>query len=284
MNFADFGLGTWHPRGGMYQIIKGMESLALELGVSINLNHPVEKIVVDDNNTVTGLISNNVFIESDIVLSGADYHHSETLLDAKFRQYSESYWDKKTFAPSSLLFYIGIDKKIKNVEHHNLFFDADFEKHAVEIYDTPQWPTEPLFYVNVPSKTDSSMAPEGCDAVFILMPIATNIKDTPELRTTYLKKIIERFEEKTQQSIQNNIIFKESFCVNDFKSEYNSYKGNAYGMAMTLLQTAFLRPKLKSKKVNNLYFTGQLTVPGPGVPPSLISGKIAAELIQKTRV
>ena len=128
------------------------------------------------------------------------------------------------------------------------------------------------------------MAPEGCDAVFILMPIATNIKDTPELRTTYLKKIIERFEEKTQQSIQNNIIFKESFCVNDFKSEYNSYKGNAYGMAMTLLQTAFLRPKLISKKVNNLYFTGQLTVPGPGVPPSLISGKIAAELIQKTRV
>ena len=284
MNFADFGLGTWHPRGGMYQVIKGMESLALELGVSINLNHPVEKIVVDDHNTVTGLISNNVFIESDIVLSGADYHHSETLLDPRFRQYSESYWDKKTFAPSSLLFYIGIDKKIKNAEHHNLFFDADFEKHAVEIYDTPQWPTEPLFYVNVPSKTDSSMAPEGCDAVFILMPIATNIKDTPELRTTYLKKIIERFEEKTQQSIQNNIIFKESFCVNDFKSEYNSYKGNAYGMAMTLLQTAFLRPKLKSKKVNNLYFTGQLTVPGPGVPPSLISGKIAAELIQKTRV
>ena len=128
------------------------------------------------------------------------------------------------------------------------------------------------------------MAPEGCDALFILMPIATNIEDTPELRNTYLKKIIQRFEQKTQQSIQNNIIFKESFCVNDFKSEYNSYKGNAYGMAMTLLQTAFLRPKLKSSKVKNLYFTGQLTVPGPGVPPSLISGKIVAELIQKTRV
>jgi phytoene desaturase len=283
MNFADFGLGTWHPKGGMYQVIKGMESLAIELGVSINLNHPVEKIVVE-NNSITGLISNNIFIESDIVLSGADYHHSETLLDLKFRQYTEAYWDKKTFAPSSLLFYIGIDKKLENIEHHNLFFDADFEKHAVEIYDDPKWPTQPLFYVNVPSKTDPSMAPDGCDAVFILMPIATNIEDTPELRNTYLKKIIQRFEQKTQQSIQNNIIFKESFCVDDFKSEYNSYKGNAYGMAMTLLQTAFLRPKLKSNKVKNLYFTGQLTVPGPGVPPSLISGKIVAELIQKTRV
>lgn len=283
MNFADFGLGTWHPKGGMYQVIKGMESLAIELGVLINLNHPVEKIVVE-NNSITGLISNNIFIESDIVLSGADYHHSETLLDLKFRQYTETYWDKKTFAPSSLLFYIGIDKKLENIEHHNLFFDADFEKHAVEIYDDPKWPTQPLFYVNVPSKTDPSMAPDGCDAVFILMPIATNIEDTPELRNTYLKKIIQRFEQKTQQSIQNNIIFKESFCVDDFKSEYNSYKGNAYGMAMTLLQTAFLRPKLKSNKVKNLYFTGQLTVPGPGVPPSLISGKIVAELIQKTRV
>jgi phytoene desaturase len=217
------------------------------------------------------------------VLSGADYHHSETLLDSKYRQHTEAYWDKKIFAPSSLLFYIGLDKKLENIEHHNLFFDADFEKHAIEIYDNPKWTTHPLFYVNVPSKTDSSMAPEGCDALFILMPIATNIEDNPELRNTYLKKIIKRFEQKTQQSIQNNIIFKESFCVNDFKSEYNSYKGNAYGMAMTLLQTAFLRPKLKSKKVKNLYFTGQLTVPGPGVPPSLISGKITAELIQKIR-
>jgi phytoene desaturase len=255
-----------------------MESLAIELGVVINTNHPVEKIIVE-NNSVTGLIIKNTFIESDIVLSGADYHHSETLLENKFRQHTEAYWDKKVFAPSSLLFYIGIDKKLKNTEHHNLFFDADFEKHAIEIYDDPKWPSHPLFYVNVPSKSDPSMAPEGCDAMFILMPIATNIEDTPVLRNNYLQIILKRFEQKTDQSIQNNIIFSESFCVKDFKSEYNSYKGNAYGMAMTLLQTAFLRPKLKSSKVDNLYFTGQLTVPGPGVPPSLISGKLTSELI-----
>ena len=280
MNYADFGLGTWHPRGGMYEIIKAMEALALELGVKIYTNHPVDKIVVEKN-TVSGIVTKNVFIESDIVLSGADYHHSETLLDPVHRQHSEAYWDKKVFAPSSLLFYIGLDKKLKNVEHHNLFFDADFEKHAEEIYDDPKWPSHPLFYANVPSKTDPSMAPESCEALFILMPIAPNIEDTPELRSHYLEKIIERFEEKTKQSIQNNIIFNNSFCVEDFKSEYNSYKGNAYGMAMTLLQTAFLRPKLKSKKVENLFFTGQLTVPGPGVPPALISGKLVAGLIAK---
>jgi phytoene desaturase len=280
MNYADFGLGTWHPRGGMYEIIKGMEALAIELGVQIHTNHPVDKIVVEKG-IVNGIVTKNVFIESDIVLSGADYHHSETLLDSEYRQHSEAYWDKKVFAPSSLLFYIGLDKKLKNTEHHNLFFDADFEKHAEEIYDDPKWPSHPLFYANVPSKTDPSMAPKGCEALFILMPIAPNIEDTPELRTRYLGKIIERFEEKTKQSIQNNIIFKDSLCVEDFKSEYNSYKGNAYGMAMTLLQTAFLRPKLKSNKVKNLFFTGQLTVPGPGVPPSLISGKLTSELIQK---
>ena len=280
MNFADFGLGTWHPRGGMYEIIKGMEALAIELGVKIHTNHTIDKIVVE-NATVMGVETKGALIKSDIVLSGADYHHSETLLDIKYRQYSEAYWDKKIFAPSSLLFYVGIDKKIKNAEHHNLFFDANFETHAEEIYDNPKWPSRPLFYVNIPSKTDPSMAPEGCDALFILIPIAPGIKDTSNLRNHYLKNIIKRFEEKTEQSIQNNIIFKESFCVEDFKSEYNSYKGNAYGMAMTLFQTAFLRPKLKSSKVKNLYFTGQLTVPGPGVPPSLISGKLAAQLIQK---
>ena len=278
MNFADFGLGTWHPRGGMYEIIKAMEALAIELGVSIYTNHSVEKIVVE-NNSVTGLLSKNIYRKSDIVLSGADYHHSETLLDSKYRQHSEAYWNKKVFAPSSLLFYIGVDKKLKNVEHHNLFFDADFEKHAEEIYDDPKWPSHPLFYVNIPSKTDPSMAPNGCDALFILMPVAANVVDTSEIRSHYLQKIIERFEEKTEQKIQNNIIFKESFCVDDFKSEYNSYKGNAYGMAMTLSQIAFLRPKLKSHKVDQLYFTGQLTVPGPGVPPSLISGKLVADLI-----
>ena len=280
MNFADFGLGTWHPRGGMYEIIKGIESLATELGVKIYTNCAINKIVVE-NDAVLGVETKGDLIKSDIVISGADYHHSETLLDIKYRQYSETYWGKKVFAPSSLLFYIGVNKKLKNIEHHNLFFDADFEKHAEEIYDKPKWPSHPLFYVNIPSKTDPSMAPEDCDALFILIPIAPGLEDNDKHRNYYLEHVLKRFEEKTEQSIQNNIIFKESFCVEDFKSEYNSYKGNAYGMAMTLLQTAFLRPKLKSSKVKNLYFTGQLTVPGPGVPPSLISGKLTAELIQK---
>ena len=238
------------------------------------------KINVENGKSV-GLTVNGKVINSDIVLSGADYHHSETLLDQNYRQYSESYWKKRTFAPSSLLFYVGFNKKLKKIEHHNLFFDTSFENHAEEIYDDPKWPKNPLFYVNFPSVTDASMAPEGCETGFFLIPIAPGLEDTPELRQQYFDIIINRFEHLTHQNVQDHIRFKESFCVNDFVSEYNSYKGNAYGMANTLKQTAFLRPKLKSKKVEGLYFTGQLTVPGPGVPPSLISGKLVAELIHK---
>ena len=280
MNFADFGLGTWHPKNGMYSVILAMEKLAKELGVTIHTNSNIEKINVE-NGTATAIIVNGETVYGDIILSGADYHHSESLLDEKHRAYSEKYWENRTFAPSSLLFYVGFDKKIENVEHHSLFFDVDFDVHAADIYDAPKWPDEPLFYASFPSKTDSNAAPDGKEAGIFLIPLAPGLDDTPVLRELYFEKIITRFENLTQQTVNKNIIFKESFCVNDFIKDYNSYKGNAYGLANTLLQTAFLRPKLKSKKVKNLYFTGQLTVPGPGVPPALISGKLVAELIQK---
>ncbi len=278
MNFADFGLGTWHPDKGMYSVVEGMVKLAKELGVTFHLNENVEEILVENKKAV-GIISNGKKHNADVVISGADYHHSETLLQPEYRAYSEAYWDKKTFAPSSLLFFIGMDKKVKNVSHHTLFFDVDFDAHAADIYDHPKWPKEPLFYANFPSITDASMAPKGKEACFLLIPIAPGLEDTPALRKKYFDIVIDRLESLTDQSIRDSILFTESFCVNDFVEQYNSYKGNAYGMANTLLQTAFLRPKLKSKKVDNLYFTGQLTVPGPGVPPSLISGKLVANLV-----
>ncbi|KIC00912.1 phytoene dehydrogenase [Flavobacterium sp. JRM] len=281
MNYADFGMGTWHPKTGMFDVVRGIESLAKELGVTFKTNSSIDKIIVQ-NNIATSLIINDEIITSDIVLSGADYQHTETLLSKEYRVYSDKYWESRVFAPSSLLFYVGFDKKIQSISHHALFFDVDFEQHAMDIYDDPKWPEAPLFYANFPSVTDKTTAPEGMETGFFLIPLAPGIEDTEVLREEYFDKIISRFETVTQQSIKNNIIFKKSFCKNDFIEDYNAYKGNAYGMANTLLQTAFLRPKLKSKKVKNLYFTGQLTVPGPGVPPALISGKLVSELINKS--
>jgi phytoene desaturase len=217
----------------------------------------------------------------DLLVSGADYAHTEQLLPEKNRMYKESYWEKKVMAPSALLFYVAIDKKLENVEHHSLFFDVPFDEHAREIYDEPSWPKEPLFYASFPSITDDTIAPKGKEAAIFLIPLAPDLEDTQELREAYFDIILTRLEKMSGQEIRSSILFKESYCVQDFKDDYNSYKGNAYGMANTLLQTAVLRPKLRSKKLKNLYYTGQLTVPGPGVPPSLISGKLVADLLIK---
>jgi phytoene desaturase len=280
MNYADFVLGTWYPKGGMFSVVEGIISLAESLGVKFHNNADVEKINTN-NNKVVSLKIDGVDHAFDIVVSGADYHHTETLLDQKHRAYSEAYWSKKTMAPSALLFYVGFDKKIKDVLHHSLFFDTSFDQHAVDIYDEPKWPENPLFYASFPSITELELAPEGKEAAIFLIPLAPDLEDTEELRDIYFNKIITRLEENIDQKLKDAVIFKESFCVNDFKADYNSYKGNAYGMANTLMQTAFLRPKIKSSKVENLYFTGQLTVPGPGVPPALISGKLVSDLITK---
>lgn len=278
MNWADFGLGTWHPVGGMYKVVEAMIQLAQKLGVEIQTEQNVEKIITEKGQ-VKGLIINGVEKRSNIVLSGADYQFTESLLNKKDRMYSNKYWQSRTFAPSALLYFIAINKKLKNIAHHTLFFDADFEKHAEEIYGTPKWPENPLFYASFPSQTDASFAPKGQEAATILIPLAPDLEDTATLREKYLKMVVTRFEKLTGQEIEKDIIFTKSYCVNDFKKDYNAYKGNAYGLANILTQTAFLRPKIKSKKVKNLFFTGQLTVPGPGVPPSLISGKIAAHQI-----
>lgn len=281
MNYADMVLGTWHPIGGMYKIVESMVKLGQSLGVKYHLNSEVQSIQVDSEKNINSLTINGENISTKLVLSSADYVHTESLLPQKYKQYSDEYWSKKTFAPSALLFYVGFNRSIPNVKHHSLFFDTDFEKHAEEIYDTKKWPSDPLFYASFPSKTDSTIHPEGTEMGIFLIPLATGLTDTKELREFYFNKICKRLESITKIDMQSSILFKESFCVNNFTKDYNSYKGNAYGLANTLLQTHILRPKLKSKTINNLYFTGQLTVPGPGVPPAIISGNIVSKLINK---
>ncbi len=277
MNYADMVLGTWYPKGGMYSVVQGFEKLAVEQGVEFFYDHSVDKIEVL-NGKVTGLHANNKFFEADVLISGADYHHAETLLDGKYRNYSEKYWEKRVFAPSALIFYVGFDKKLENVEHHSLFFDSPFESHAKSIYDTKKWPENPLFYASFPSVTDENAAPQENESGIFLIPIAAGIEDTQEIRERYFDEIIQRLELMTGQSVRDSIVLKRSYCVNDFVSDYGAYGGNAYGLSNILKQTAFLKPKMQNKKLPNMFYTGQLTVPGPGVPPTIISGKIVAKL------
>lgn len=282
MNYADLQLGTWYPMGGMHEIIKGMESLAMEQGVDIRYNQEVERIHVKSKNAYE-VVANGKALRADCVVGGADYHHVEQqLLEPDHRMYSEKYWDKRVMAPSCLIFYCGLDKRVKNLRHHNLFFDEDFDQHAREIYDHPDWPNKPLFYVSVPSVTDPSVAPEGQENMFVLIPVAPGLRnDDDTIRDRYFNLVMNRLETLTGQEIRKHIIYKRSYAHSEFINDYHAFKGNAYGLANTLKQTALLKPSMRSKKVKNLYFTGQLTVPGPGVPPSLISGQVVADQIAK---
>ena len=283
MNYADIKLGTWYPHEGMYKIAEGMFKLATALGVKFFFNNDVNEIRLESGRAKQ-VIANKVNIyEADVVIGAADYHYIETnLLPENCRTYSEQYWDKRVMAPSCLLYYIGLNKKLEGITHHSLFFDSDFEIHGKEIYTTKQWPSDPLFYVCAPSVTDETVAPAGCENLFFLIPVAAGLEgDTEELREAYFKKIMARFEKKTGQSMQEAIIYKQSYSVSDFINDYNSFKGNAYGLANTLMQTAILKPSCRSIKIKNLFYTGQLTVPGPGVPPSLISGEVVAKEVIK---
>lgn len=282
MNYADIKLGTWYPMGGMYEIVKAMQQLAEEKGVKFLFGYNAESIETSEEK-VTGVVVNGTFFEADVVVSGADYHFTETkLLHHHDQAYSDAYWNNRVMAPSCLLYYVGLNKRLNNVQHHNLFFDTNFDKHGQEIYNDPKWPTSPLFYVSATTFTDPSAAPEGCENLFFLIPIAAGLTgDTEETRETYFQQIVARFEERTGEQILHSIVYKKSYSVSDFEFDYNAFKGNAYGLANTLMQTAFLKPGCRSRKVENLYYTGQLTVPGPGVPPSLISGEVVAKLVLK---
>ncbi|WP_448702295.1 phytoene desaturase family protein [Mucilaginibacter sp. AW1-3] len=281
MNYADLALGTWYPMGGMHQIVKAMVAVAKELGVEVRLDTEVTKINIRDKRA-QNIETNQGTIAADFIIAGADYQHvDQALVDKPHRNYDERYWDKRTMSPSSLLFYIGTNKKVDGIQHHNLFFDEDFEQHAADIYTDPKWPGKPLFYVCCASKTDDNVAPEGCENLFFLMPIAPGLPDDEQTREKYFEVMMDRFEKITGQSIRENIVVKRSYALNDFKTDYHSYKGNAYGLANTLKQTAFFKPAMRAKHIHNLLYTGQLTVPGPGVPPAIISGQVAAKEAMK---
>ncbi|MXV16044.1 phytoene desaturase family protein [Hufsiella ginkgonis] len=277
MNYADLVLGTWYPMGGMHQVVNAMVSVAAAQGVKFRLNTAVKHIVVTGDKASAIETDQGIF-QADLVLSGADYEHTDQqLLAGKFRGYSTRYWESRTLSPSCLIFYLGINKKLSDARHHQLFFDQDFGRHAHEIYEQPVWPSKPLFYVSCSSVTDPGVAPAGCENLFFLMPLAPGLPDNDELREKYFEIMITRFETVTGERIRDSIMVKRSYALNDFTTDYHSFKGNAYGLANTLLQTAFLKPKMRSKKVKNLFYTGQLTVPGPGVPPAIISGQVAAK-------
>lgn len=281
MNYVDLELGTWYPDGGMNALASALEKIARKRGVEIHAGEPVREFHMNGNQ-IKALVTDKAVFETDHVIASADYHFVEqNLVPAPYRRYSEKYWNSRKLAPSCLIFYVGVNKKIEGLKHHNLFFDEELEQHGKQIYDNPAWPDKPLFYVCASSKTDPNTAPPGHENLFFLMPVAPGIEDTPEIRERYFDLLWGRMEKHLGMELKTHIVYRRSFAIQDFQLDYNAFRGNAYGLANTLKQTANLKPKIKSK-IKNLHYCGQLTVPGPGIPPALISGKIAAKQVVKT--
>ncbi|MGE8513962.1 MAG: phytoene desaturase family protein [Chryseobacterium culicis] len=284
MNYGGYVLGTKYPMGGFYQLVLAMKEVAEKQGVTFHFSREVQKINTEKGRVVSITMDGENY-EFDAIIASSDYHHTETLLPKSLRNYKEEYWKTRTFAPSCLIYYLGIKGRIPHLKHHTLFFENELDNHIDCIYKNKKWPSKPLFYTCCPSKTDSDVAPEGCENLFLLLPLAPGIHDEEAVREEYLIKMLHRIEMHTGESdLVSRIEYKKSYCVSDFISDYNAYQGNAYGLSNTLSQTAVLKPKIKNKQIKNLFYTGQLTVPGPGVPPSIISGKIVATEVSKLKI
>lgn len=269
MNHADTGLSTWFPMGGIHEIPLAIKKLAESLGVQFHFNTEI------DQNSFNKL-------NEDLVLINCDYQHFEqNILEKESRTYDKNYWKSRTLCPAVLVFYLGINKQLKNLKHHNIFFDYPYDLNAYEIYSEPQWPSNPFIYISASSKTDSSLAPVNSENLFISIPIAAGLRDTEEIRAKYREKIFTRIENIIGEKFIDDIVFERSYCINDFEKDYHSYQGNAFGLANTLMQTHFLRPSIKSKKMENIYYCGHSTVPGPGMPTAVLSGEIVSKQIIK---
>ncbi len=284
INHADFNLGVWYPMGGFGAVAEGIRKLAEEYGAKFIFEENVLAVHTQNGQAVSVETDKQTY-PCDIVVANADYHHVETqLLEVSDRTYSESYWQKRTMAPSAFIIYLGLSKKLLNVKHHMLFLDNDWVRHFNAIFQKPAWPSDPSYYVCCPSQTDSDVAPEGSENLFFLVPIASGLEDTLEIRDQYYHKIINHFEKSIGQTVSDAVKVKRLFSLNDFSADYNAYKGTALGLSHTLSQTSLFRPRTKSKKVHNLYFVGQFTQPGIGVPMTLISGQLARDNVRQDHV
>lgn len=282
MNHVDLNLGTWYPKTGFSAVIDGMVSLANELGVSIHCNCEVQSVTLKKNQVSAVHTSDGKNLPVDILVSSGDYMHTETaLLPPELQSYSAAYWNSLTLAPSALLVHLGVRKKVSGLLHHTLFFHHDWDQGLKELNETPRWPNKPLYYVSCPSKTDSSVAPTGQETLTILIPLSPGLPDSKKQRLELADSIIADLEVQLQTDIHSHIVVKKLYGIREFIKDFHAHKGNAYGVAHTFSQTAMFRPRFRSKKVSNLFYTGQSTIPGIGVPICLLSGRIVSKEILK---
>lgn len=277
---ADWSKKIWYPMGGMGQIILGLKNLAKKNKVTIKTNSEVRAIIVKNGRATAVELVNNSKIECDLIINSSDYAHSDqNIVPTKYREYSKKYWQTRTYTVSTLLLYLGLDSKIPQLSHHTFYFQNDWNEHLNQTFIKKELPKNPCYYICTPSKSDPTVAPKGMENLFVLIPIGVDNPDASHKK--YVDHVISHIEKTLKTPLKKHILVKKVYAQKDFALDYNAYKGNAFGIAHTLDQSIFLRPRMRSKKITNLWFTGHYTQPGVGMPMAVISAQLVHQLITK---
>ncbi|MBK7934041.1 MAG: phytoene desaturase [Pyrinomonadaceae bacterium] len=285
MSHMDFNQGVFYPQGGFYGLIKALANMAEKNGAKLYANSPVAEILVENGVAKGVRLENGEVHDADIVISNADMAFTEMkMLAPKWQTHKERYWNKRVMAPSAFIMYLGVSEKLPSLVHHNLLFSEDWRKNFDDIYKHPNLPQEPSLYVCAPSVTDPSVAPEGKENLFVLVPIASDLTITELEKEAYADRVLSLMEtEMNLPNLREKLEYERIYTVENFSADYNAFKGSALGLAHNLMQTAIFRPKNYSKKVKGLYYVGAGVNPGIGTQICLISAELAFKRVHGIR-
>lgn len=277
LSHVDFRQGTYYPQGGMYRVVESLVAMAEKRGATFHYDAAVSEIRAAGGIASGITLDSGETIEADYIVSNADLAHTETVLlkNQSDRTYPERYWKRRTLAPSAMLLYLGVKKRFPKLQHHNLVFCKDWDANFKSLSESKTWPADPSFYVCNPNKTDPSVAPKNKENLFVLIPLPANTRHTDQEAEAYADHILAVMEKTMHlDGLRDAIVYKKIFAGKDFSEQFNSYGGTALGLAHTLKQTAALRPRNQSKKLDNLFYVGANTTPGIGLPMCLVSAQL----------
>ena len=275
--------GVWFCKGGMYNLVQALENVFIELGGILETDAEVEQIVVE-NQEARGVMAKGRFYEANAVISNADLVHTyrELIKPEHRKKWSDKKLRRTQYSMSAFLLYLGVNKKYPQLKHHTLILSERYKELIDDIFDNKILPDDFSMYLHIPSQTDPTMAPEGCESLYVLIPVP-NLESRinwEKIKRTYTDSILTFLENDFGLTdLKRSIAVLETFTPSDFKKQRNNHLGSAWGVEPKLTQTAYFRPHNRSEDVQKLYFVGASTHPGAGVPGVLLTAETTVKLV-----
>jgi phytoene desaturase len=284
ITYADLAMGMWYPMGGIYRIVEDMVKIGMEMGIHLLVNAPVSEIFVQDGHVSGVLLDSGEFIPADIVVSNADlpYTYKELIAPHHRKDFSNKRLEKMNYACSGYILFLGVDRTYPHLRHQSIYFSEDYRANLDAIFKTKTLPEEPSFHLNVPTVTDASLAPKGHTLLYVLAPMP-NLEaaiDWNEASLIVRNKLLDQLERIIDPEIRQHIVWERDYRPTDWQKDINAVLGTAFGsLSQGFFQSAYFRPHNQARHIRGLYFVGQGTYPGIGVPMVHISARLVAERI-----